>query len=198
MMRRPTITTTLALTSLLLVATAQAEQEAVPAWVEKARGGAAALAGELQQALMSAMEADGPVAAIEVCRHQAPEIAERVSDDHMEVGRTALRVRNPDNHPDAWEQETLREFQARLESGESPETVQAFRVESTDAGREGRWMRAIPTQPMCLSCHGSNLSPDVAGAIDRHYPDDEARGFSAGELRGAFTVRVLLERDEYK
>jgi hypothetical protein len=59
-----------------------------------------ALADQLQtalsQRLMAAIVDGGPVAAIDGCREEAPEIAARLSvkaDAH--VGRTALRVRNP-------------------------------------------------------------------------------------------------------
>jgi hypothetical protein len=58
----------------------------------------------------------------------------------------------------------------------------------TGADRRFRYLRAIPTAPMCLSCHGSNIAPDVAKAIAAHYPADKATGFAAGDMRGAFSI----------
>ena len=54
-----------------------------------------------------------------------------------------------------------------------------------------RCTKAIPTaaEP-CLMCHGSGLDPALKAEIDRLYPDDQATGFKAGELRGAFTVTI--------
>jgi hypothetical protein len=51
-----------------------------------------------------------------------------------------------------------------------------------------RYMRAIVTDGVCLACHGASLAPEVAAAIDERYPEDEARGFAPGDLRGAFTI----------
>ena len=49
-------------------------------------------------------------------------------------------------------------------------------------------MRAIPTEALCLTCHGETLAPELAAAIAREYPNDQATGFKLGELRGAFRV----------
>jgi hypothetical protein len=49
-------------------------------------------------------------------------------------------------------------------------------------------MRAIPTDALCLTCHGATLAPELAAAIARDYPADAATGFAQGQLRGAFSV----------
>ncbi len=49
-------------------------------------------------------------------------------------------------------------------------------------------MKAIPTGPVCLVCHGSELSPDVRAALDEHYPHDRARGYQLDDIRGAFSI----------
>ncbi len=46
----------------------------------------------------------------------------------------------------------------------------------------------ILVQPLCLVCHGEALAPDVAARIEALYPQDEATGFRAGDLRGVFWV----------
>jgi hypothetical protein len=33
------------------------------------------------------------------------------------------------------------------------------------------------------------LKPEVVEKLDKYYPDDKARGFQVGDLRGAFTIR---------
>lgn len=63
---------------------------------EASRELAAALQSELGNRLQAALAEDGPVGAIEVCRTAAPGIATRLSERAgAQVGRTALRVRNP-------------------------------------------------------------------------------------------------------
>ena len=49
-------------------------------------------------------------------------------------------------------------------------------------------MKAIPTGELCLVCHGTQIAPQVLEKLDALYPRDEARGFSAGDIRGAFTI----------
>ncbi|MEJ2513975.1 MAG: DUF3365 domain-containing protein [Gammaproteobacteria bacterium] len=139
----------------------------------------------LKTALGGAMAEDGPNAAVDVCHTRAPAIAEAVSEESgADVGRTALKVRNPENAPDADERSVLEAFARQLsrDSDTVPEKVMRL-----DDGRV-RYMRAIVTQPLCLTCHGSQLSPAVTEVIDARYPEDQARGFSVGELRGAFTI----------
>ena len=48
----------------------------------------------------------------------------------------------------------------------------------------------ITTAPMCLTCHGNELSAEVRGALAEHYPADQATGFAAGDLRGVFWVTL--------
>ena len=49
-------------------------------------------------------------------------------------------------------------------------------------------MKAIPTAALCLSCHGENIPADVDAKLKELYPNDQARGFKEGQLRGAFTL----------
>jgi hypothetical protein len=51
-----------------------------------------------------------------------------------------------------------------------------------------RYLQAIPMQPLCIACHGSELSTEVSDALAQRYPQDEATGFAVGELRGAFLI----------
>lgn len=146
---------------------------------------AAALQGELGSRLQAALAEGGPVGAINVCRTAAPGIATRLSErSGAQVGRTALRIRNPANAPDPGERAVLEGFAQRFAAGEGGPMED---YQSLPDGRT-RYMRAIVTQPMCLACHGSTLAAPVRQALAEHYPADEATGFSAGDLRGAFVV----------
>lgn len=58
--------------------------------------------GKLKGELEAAMKEGGPINAIEVCNRVAPGIAQEMSSKHgMNVARTSLKTRNPDNAPDA-------------------------------------------------------------------------------------------------
>jgi hypothetical protein len=144
---------------------------------------------ELQAALKSALASGGPTAAIDVCAQAAPAIAKRLSGESgAEVRRTALQPRNPGAKPDAFERETMTAWRATPLDAAGKPMVRSATV-STDDVSAYRWMRAIPTQTMCLQCHGEALAPDVAAAISARYPDDKATGFREGQLRGALSIR---------
>jgi hypothetical protein len=159
------------------------------AWVEQSRQLAMQLGGQLKAELSKAIAEGGPMAAINVCYLRAPEIAAQLSQSSgARVGRTALRVRNPSNAPDDLERSVLEQFATDLGSGPIDRPLEAvFEIRRGDAV-ERRYMRAIPTDALCLTCHGKTIAPELAAAIARDYPKDEATGFEQGQLRGAFSV----------
>lgn len=160
-----------------------------------ARAAVKGLGEALKEQLLAAIKSGGPVSAIGVCRTIAPAISEGQSRKHgLEVGRTALKVRNPANAPDAFERRVLEEFVRKIESGADPASLEHAEIVAEGGKSQFRYMKAIPTaaEP-CLACHGSNLQPELKAEILRLYPDDEATGFKAGDLRGAFTVTQTLE-----
>lgn len=150
-----------------------------------------ALADSMKKALMGAMQAGGPVEAVSVCKLIAPTLAAEISKQHgLDIRRTSLKVRNPANEADSWETDVLQRFETRLASGEAIQKL-SFSEKVTRAEGPAQWrmMKAIPTDKVCLSCHGSKIAPPVQAILDQHYPDDMATGFKLGDIRGAFTVK---------
>lgn len=135
---------------------------------------------QLMQALQRGLE-QGPAQAIDVCRLEAPSIATAASVDGIAIGRTSFRLRNPANAPTVWQQIGLRHYQ----QSEDREPM----LINLEDGRVG-YMEPIVAAPMCLACHGSELSAEVKGALSTHYPADQATGFAAGDLRGIFWVSL--------
>ena len=176
------------LAALLLAATAQA-QEAPEVLIGEARAQTKGFAEELKLTLMAGMKADGPVAAISLCNTQAPALAEKHSKEGWQVGRTSEKLRNPDNAPDTWEQEVLTSFASQASAGVDIATLEAW----TQDGDQFRYMKAIEVGGPCVVCHGQNLSPTVTSALDALYPQDNARGYLPGQLRGAFTLTYIPE-----
>lgn len=151
-------------------------------------------AARLKGELMRAVQDGGPETAIAVCQTVAPEIAEdNARETGWSVGRTALRLRNPANAPDAWEREVLLAFQSKIEEGATAGTLEHYEKTVQDGKAVFRYMKAIPTQGPCLACHGPNVSASVMERIAEFYPEDQAVGFLTGDLRGAFTIVQPLE-----
>ncbi len=138
---------------------------------------------ELKSALLAGLE-QGPVEAISVCREQAPEIADSLMQDGIRLGRSSHRLRNPGNVAPDWVEPLMQEY---LDDGEN-------RGSSIVALAEDKWGYAEPiiTQPLCLTCHGDAVPPVLAERIEELYPEDQAVGFEAGELRGVFWLEFPM------
>ncbi len=143
---------------------------------------------QLQAALKSGLS-EGPVNAINVCKLDAPAIAEGLSKDGIRIGRASHRLRNPANDAPEWVAPVLADYVADA-AARSPRTV--------DLGDDRiGYVEPITTQPLCLVCHGDTLASGVAAALDELYPADQARGFAAGDLRGVFWVEYpALQADD--
>ncbi|PVZ67627.1 Tll0287-like domain-containing protein [Pelagibaculum spongiae] len=151
------------------------------------------LASTLKGELKKAVKSGGPMAAIQTCNLQAPKIAQSISSQgDWKIRRTALKVRNPNNVADAWEQAGLEQFQQQIAQGADPMKLVKKEIFEVDGKKHLRLLKAIPTGEGCLNCHGSNLKPPIAQALAKLYPQDQATGFKQGELRGAFSLQKAL------
>jgi hypothetical protein len=168
----------------LLPAPAAMAEDKAEALVLEARQHTMAFAKALKSTLMAGMKAEGPAAAINLCNIDAPALAEISSKDGWQVGRTSLKVRNPNNAPDAWETEILKSFDQQLAAGADIQTLEVSREDND----EFRYMKAIPVGGPCVICHGESLAAPVQTRINELYPTDQARGYLPGQLRGAFTL----------
>jgi len=184
---------------LLLTVTGMAVAQSTPpstidaSLVQSTRGIAGDLLGQLGQKLKSAMSTDGPVAAVSVCKESAPAIARQLSiANDAKVTRVGTRVRNQNmGIPNAWQKEALTQFEARLAQGEKAADIEYWQVADNGHGKsELRYAKAIAVQPQCLSCHGSaqDIAAPLAEKLRIEYPNDQATGYSVGQLRGAVVV----------
>ncbi len=164
---------------------------AAGAALERARSATDELGRRLMSELGEQLAAGTPAGAITVCSRIAPAAATELSRDGLVIRRTSLRLRNPDNAPDTWERAGLTRFDEVVAGGGRPTEVH----EIDAARRELRYLRPILLGAGCLLCHGpqEELDPEVRRRLAEHYPEDRATGFSAGDLRGAFSVRVRLD-----
>lgn len=157
--------------------------EATAAAKAKALTARGTLFKTLSGRLTEVIQAEGPAAAIEVCSKEASAMAKKVGDDlGVRIGRTALKLRNPDNQPPAWVQPLL----------ETTPTVATF-VDLPE-NRLGA-MLPIRLKEKCTTCHGpaDTIPAGVRDALSTFYPDDQATGFQAGDLRGWFWVEVAKD-----
>ena len=159
--------------------------------VKEARLHAKALGGALKSRLQQAIQSGGLEAGVNECQIAAAPIGLALSQNGWEVGRTALKVRNPNNAADQWEREQLAWFSQLLTKAKQDNLAPKRPLETYQYDSESgkfRYMMAIEQGQVCMACHGANVAPSVKQSILKHYPNDQATGFELGELRGAFTL----------
>lgn len=186
---RPLILMLALSTVALATPVAQAADEP---WVADARGVASAVPPRLLKVLTEAIDKGGPVDALGVCQDAAPKMAQAASEQSgWAIRRVSLRNRNPKAVPDAWELATLQDFDRRAAAGEPVQTLERAERVLVDGQPRQRYMRALPTQALCISCHGAadQLAPGVAERLKTLYPGDRAVGYSVGQIRGAITLQ---------
>jgi hypothetical protein len=180
-------------TVLVLLTTALAAAPVIAddtdARVASSRAAAKQLFEVLRDEMQTAVQSGGPLAAIEVCHTKAQVLTKKISDEKgWRVARTSQKIRNTKNAPDAWESGVLAEFDKRKAAGEALDNMEFHQVVDQGGKKVFRYMKAIPMGGVCSNCHGPKLKPEVVQKLDELYPQDQARGFQVGDLRGAFTI----------
>lgn len=162
----------------------------------EARSLATQMIQQLGAALKKELAASGPEGAVSVCRDIAPTIAGELSrKSGGRVARVSLNTRNPLlGDPDAWEQLVLAEFDRKAATGEKIESMEYSETIDEPRGRYFRYMKALPVQPLCLTCHGmaDNIPEQVKAKLAIEYPHDRATGYALGQVRGAVTIKLLV------
>ena len=175
------------LVAVVLALACQSGAESVSqADMDRAQATLAPFKEQLVDALMGSLEEGRPADAIHVCREQAPEIAAQLSVDGVRMGRTSHKTRNPANAPEPWVEPLLAAY---LEDPTNTKP-RAVRLDKSTYG----YVEPIYVMPFCLSCHGPSIEPALLEEIQSVYPEDQATGFKANELRGLFWVTLPLDQ----
>ena len=158
------------------------------------------------------------------CPEIAPIEASNISrDTGYLVRRVTNRTRNSRNTPDSWEAKQLDNFESMAKEAKprtpfaikkpcpEPCTDQQYlntnEFEATAFVSEEdveyfRYMRSITMPGLdklpCLKCHGTfdQLPVGLREAIYDKYPYDMALGYKAGDIRGAWTIKIPLVESE--
>lgn len=159
---------------------------AAVSYLEKSAALADQLQATLGKRLVAALNEQGTQGAIEVCQLVAQDMTEKVSQENegIKIRRTALRVRNPLNQPDPLSVSVLEDWTRALGKGQKAEPV------LTEIERTIIVHRPIMTADLCLQCHGEpdQIPEETRQIIARYYPEDQATGYRAGTMRGAFRI----------
>lgn len=154
---------------------------------EKGQEIALATFGALSSQLKAALQEGGVAHAVQYCNTVAYPLVDSLSAVHdAEIRRTTLKVRNPADAPTEAERTVLEAYHAQAAAGEELKPVVQAVDEQTIA-----FYAPIKMQGLCLSCHGKlgeTLQPADYAVIKSLYPEDEAIGYSDGDLRGMWSI----------
>lgn len=178
-----------------VIATENDDKSLQQRYLQESRQIAKAFMQSLGSTLKAQLESDNTVNAISVCKHVAPAIAADYSNEDLMVTRVSLKNRNPVlGKPDAWEKQVLERFDLERAEAKPVNEMEISDVTEESDGRWFRYMKAIPTQAMCLQCHGKgdSIPPEVKALLDQEYPADQAIGYDVGDIRGAVSIKHKL------
>ena len=184
------------ITSLLLLNCSDKELEVTEEQREQMRTTAADFMDELRGILLNQVQTNGVVSALDVCSDTAQVLTNEFGLQRgVFIKRISVKNRNTNNFPDDYEQTVLNSFQIMLRNKKLD-----GKTELAELVKEGeftylRYMKPILIQPECLNCHGSEstMLEEVSSLIAERYPNDKALDYKLGELRGAVSIKKLVE-----
>lgn len=182
----------LVIAALLSASLAHANDDVLVAETKKTAMG---IPPKLLAMLRAEIEKGNFSGAVDACSDKAPKMAAAASQSTgWAIRRVSLKNRNPKATPDAWEKQALEDFDRRAAAGESPAALEKAEFVTEGGNRTLRYIKALPTQTLCLNCHGASdaMAPEVKAQIAKSYPHDLAVGYREGQIRGALTIKRPL------
>lgn len=133
--------------------------------------------------LMGAIQSKGTMHAMEFCNVQAMPLTDSMSMHYnAKIRRVSDRNRNPNNKANAEELKYIEQFKADLVNKRESKPV------VIEKGNQVQFYYPIPTNTMCLQCHGTQVKPEVTKQILKLYPKDLAVGYGENEVRGIWSI----------
>ncbi|NOY05586.1 MAG: DUF3365 domain-containing protein [Chlorobi bacterium] len=169
-------------------------QSAKEKYLANARTIATGFQKELSSVLKKHLLAGGPAEAIAVCADTAQELTRAFGESRgATIRRVTSKPRNPADAPDDFEKAILEEFADLKQEGRLTAKSEYFEIVEIDGKKIARYLKPLTVVPVCLKCHGQNLSPEVTSLLKERYPSDKAVGYKTGDLRGAISIMIDVE-----
>ena len=150
---------------------------------------------ELKGILIKEIQKGSVLNAVAICSDTAQMLTNNFGlQKGIFVKRVSFNNRNSNNFPDEYEKKILNTFSAMHKEGKLVETTEIIEIVEEEA-MYLRYMKPILIQAECLNCHGSgtDISPEIKKLISEKYPDDKAINYKVGDLRGAVSVKKVIE-----
>lgn len=151
---------------------------------------------ELKGVLINQIQTNGVLQAVSVCSDTAQVLTNNFGIlKSVFIRRVSFKNRNENNFPDDFEKRILNKFELLHQNKElNSETEHAEIVEEGEF-KYLRYLKPILIQAECLNCHGgeNDIMPEVKQLIAQEYTSDKAIGYMIGDLRGAVSVKKVVE-----
>ena len=151
---------------------------------------------DLKSILVKQIQTGGILKAVSVCSDTAQVLTNNFGVARgIYIKRVSLKNRNPNNIPDDFEKRILNQFELLRQNNEMNSDTEYSEIVSEGDYSYLRYMKPIIVQAECLNCHGSqtNIMPEVKELIAQNYPDDKAIDYNIGDLRGAVSIKKVVE-----
>ncbi|MEZ5470964.1 MAG: DUF3365 domain-containing protein [Marinicella sp.] len=138
--------------------------------------------------LMTAINTEGTVGALQFCNENALKLTETAAKQNgVSIKRVSDKNRNPKNRANESELAYINETKELLKKGEKI----SGQINVKDNKLIGYY--PITTNAMCLQCHGQpnkDIQTETIDAINSLYPNDLATGYGINELRGIWVIEM--------
>lgn len=150
----------------------------------------------LKGVLISQIQANGVLQAVSVCSDTAQVLTNNFGiQKGVYIRRVSFKNRNENNFPDDFEKKVLNKFELLNQNKELNDATEQAEVVQEGEFKYLRYLKPILVQAECLNCHGSenDIMPEVKKLIAQEYSDDKAIGYKIGDLRGAVSLKKVIE-----
>ena len=150
----------------------------------------------LKGILIKQIQTKGVVQAVSVCSDTAQVLTNNFGlQKGVFIRRVSFKNRNENNYPDDFEKKILSEFELLKKNNELNDKTEHFELVKEGEYTYLRYLKPILIQAECLNCHGNKdeMMPEVKELIALKYSGDKAVGYNIGDLRGAVSVKKVVE-----
>lgn len=151
---------------------------------------------DLKGVLISQIQTNGVIQAVSVCSDTAQILTNNFGiQKGVYIKRVSLKNRNENNFPDDFEKKVLSKFEILHQNKELNDATEHAEIVQEGEFKYLRYLKPILVQAECLNCHGSEteIMPEVKQLIAQEYSDDKAIGYKIGDLRGAVSLKKVIE-----
>lgn len=182
--------------SVLVISCTEKKTEVDQNQVEGLRTTSVEFMKSLKGILIREIQSGGLVRAVSVCSDTAQILTNNFGiQKGLFIRRVSFKNRNPNNYPDDFEKKVLNKFEMLKKNNELDDKKEYFEIVKEGEFIYLRYLKPIVIQAECLNCHGTKdaMMPEVKELIANKYPEDKAIGYTIGDLRGAVSVKKVME-----